>query len=221
MQAAFQLFQQLLIQLNFYQGLLTAISTCAIAYLTYKLMKETRRIRELNSEPNIEVFIVPDERSSAFINMVIRNCGGGPARDIKWNIIADKDNVEQKKITILKMSLFNVLHYISAGEEFRFYFGSSFDLLKDPKMKPITIEVSYANALSKNRQNKSFIIDIQPWEGMVVLGKPSLDEISDSLKQLHKCIDKFFGSTPLLVRVQNENEYQIELDARRKADEES
>ena len=215
-------FSQFLAALNSNQGALIALFTAVLVYLNYRLAKETKRIREVSSEPNIEVYLVPHEQSSAFVNMVVKNSGGGPARDVKWTIEYDKENVRQKKIQIFKMSLFHVLHYIPSGEQFKFFFGSSVELLSEPKMKPITIKTSYSNDFNKNVQNKSFKIDIEPWKGMTTVGRPPIYEIAEDITDIKKILQSSLaGNVPPLFRVQPEDKYQEELETERKEWEQS
>jgi hypothetical protein len=197
--------------LNKNQGAFIVVFTAILVLLNQRLAKETRRIREIGTEPNIEVYLVPHNESSAFINMVIKNSGGGPARNIKWEIDCDKANAESKGIQIFKMSLFNILHYIPANEEFRFFFGSSVKLLQEPVMTPITIKVSYDNDLNSQRQFKSFVIDIKPWKGHTTLGKPPLYEIAASLKELNSTI-KDLARNPPLVKIQTKKQYDAEIE---------
>lgn len=192
----------------------TVIFTGALTFLNKRLADETRRMREKDTEPNIEVYIVPHEMSSNFLNMVIKNSGGGPARDISWRLDYDEDNIKQKRIQILKMSLFSILHYIPSNELFRFFFGSAIDLLKDPKMKPITISVKYKNDNKKNEQRKTFTIDIEPWIGMAHIGgKPPLYKIADDIHELKEILRRSISGFDVpLIRTQTEEDYQKEKE---------
>ena len=120
------------------------------------------------------------------------------------------------------MSLFHVLHYIPSGEQFKFFFGSSAELLSDPKMKPITIKTSYSNDFNKNVQNKSFKIDIEPWKGMTTVGRPPMYEIAEGITDIKKILQSSLaGNVPPLFRVQPEDKYQEELETERKEWEQS
>ncbi len=197
--------------LNEIQGLLTIVLTTLLVLLNYKLAKETKHLREIESEPNIEVYLVPHNQSSSFINMTIKNSGRGIARNIKWTIRYDESNAQEKGITIGKMSLFKVLHYLPGNEHFSFYFGSSIKLLKDPKMKPIEIIVSYKNETSSKSYTKSFTIDIEPWKGMTTIGTPPEYSIAKSMERIENSIQHAFPiGRPPIFRIQAENEYQAE-----------
>lgn len=177
--------------------------------LNLQLARETKRIREVSTEPDIDIYLIPHEASNAFMNMVIRNNGGGAARGIKWKLEYDKDDATKRNISIGRMNLFTTRTYIPAKEEIKFFFGSSFSLLKDGKMAPIHINVSYTGDNSNRKISKEFVIDIGQWEGMSSIGTPPLKEISDNIRQIKELLGHLLsGSNPPLVRVQKENEYQ-------------
>lgn len=203
------------------QGILIVIFTGLIAYLNYRLASETRRIRKLDSEPNIEVYLVPHDQSTAFINMVIRNSGNGAVRNIKWDFVYDREDVEKKGIAITDMNLFRILHYIPAKEEFRFYFGQTVKLLSDPVMKPIEIKVVYENDDKKKLKKKIFIIDIEPWRGMKKIGENIEYNKMKSLQNIEILLKTVLsGCNPPLFRVQNEKDYQRDQSIQRKEAEE-
>jgi hypothetical protein len=196
-------------------GLFVVIFTLFLVYYNRRLTQETKRIREIDTEPNIEVYLVPHEQSSSFVNMVIRNSGGWSARDIAWTIDCDEENVKMKDIPILSMSLFSVSHYIPAKEEFKFYFGSSSELLKEPKMKPIKIKVNFKNDVGQAKREKEFILDVSPWKGMEFLGEVPLLEISRNIKIISDTLIKSsFNQEAALVRIQSERQYQEEKKSR-------
>lgn len=163
-----------------------ALFTLFLVLLNRNLVRETKRLREVETEPKLEVYLVPHEQSSNIINMVIRNSGGGPARDIKWEINGDEKDLQEREIKITKMSLFHVLHYFPAKEEMRFFFGESVKLLKEPGMKPIEIRVSYKNNELKKKKPEKFIIDLKPWNGMQQIGSPPLFDIARSLQKIQE-----------------------------------
>lgn len=200
----------------------TVIFTGILTLLNKRLADETKKMREKDTEPNIEVYLVPNEVSSIFLSMVIKNSGGGPARDISWKIEYDKDNIERKEIQIFKMSLFSILHYIPSNEQIKFFFGSAIDLLKKPEMKPITISVNYKNDDRKNEQHKKFIIDIEPWKGMAQIGgKPPLHKISDDIHELKEILRRTISGFDVpLLRVQSEKAFQTKKELERKEAEE-
>jgi len=228
--------QKALLYIDQHQGLVTTIFTgCTLIFTVFtviftglltllnkRLADETKKMREKVTEPNIEVFLIQHEMYSNFLYMVIKNSGGGSARDISWDITCDKDNIAGKKIQIFKMSLFTVLSNIPSNEQIKFFFGSAIDLMKEPEMKPITISVKYKNDKGKNEQNKKFIIDIEPWKGMSnISSEPPLNKMASDLHELKEIFRKTISGFDVpLLRIQSETSFQKEKESERKEAEE-
>lgn len=68
---------------------LVAIATLVYAILTWRLVSETRKMREAQTEPNISVTIQPREEWMNFVDLIIQNIGLGPAYNIKFEINPD------------------------------------------------------------------------------------------------------------------------------------
>jgi hypothetical protein len=172
--------------LNELQGLLITVFTAVLVLYNRSLARETAQLRKRETEPKLEVYLLPYEGGNILINMVVRNVGGGAARDIKWNIDADEADLEAHGVNIHKMALFKVLHYLPSEERIVFFFGSAVEILKEPSLKPVTINVSYNNDARDNPQNDEFTIDLQPLVGMSTIGTPPPYEIAQALKEISK-----------------------------------
>jgi hypothetical protein len=66
-----------------------AIATMVYAILTWRLVSETRKMREVQTEPKISITIQPREAWINFIDMVIQNIGLGTAYNIKFKVNTD------------------------------------------------------------------------------------------------------------------------------------
>jgi len=108
--------------LNANQGILIVIFTFILVMLNRNLARETKRLREAETEPNIEVYLLPARVSPVIVNMVVRNTGGA-AREIKWDIIADASDLESHGVPIMNMSLFKILSYLPASKTIEFFLG--------------------------------------------------------------------------------------------------
>lgn len=172
--------------LNDNQGILIVLFIFLLVLLNRNLTRVTRRIREVDIEPRLEVYLLPAHASSTIINMVIRNVGRGAARDIKWEIIADETDLEAHGVRLLKMSIFQALHYLPGQETIKFFFGSALRIFSEPKLKPIKIQVSYKNYKGKKKRSDTFVIDLQPFEGMVTVGLPVEYEVASALKKIQR-----------------------------------
>ena len=61
-----------------------AISTVAYAILTWSFVSETKRMREVQTEPKIEITLKPLDFAINIVRLHIRNIGLGPARNVKF-----------------------------------------------------------------------------------------------------------------------------------------
>ena len=67
-----------------FSGVVT-ISTVVYAILTAKLVSETRKIREVQTEPKIQITLKPFEFAISCIRLHIKNIGFGLAKNIIFN----------------------------------------------------------------------------------------------------------------------------------------
>jgi len=66
-----------------------AFATMVYAILTWRLVSETRKMREAQTEPKVSATIQPTKESINFVAMLIQNIGLGPAYNIKFDVNPD------------------------------------------------------------------------------------------------------------------------------------
>ncbi|MEB2346134.1 MAG: hypothetical protein OZ948_15505 [Deltaproteobacteria bacterium] len=176
--------------LNANQGILTllfsavvAASTLVYAILTARLVKETRLLRELETEPAVVVFITPNERFLNIVDLVIRNVGRGTAVGITWEVVPAPNLLKQHGVEIHSLELLNGLSQLAPGQEIRTTFGSSFDLLKEPVVPAIKVSARFRNALGRTFA-PSFAITPKQLQGIRRVGTPAEDEIAAAVKKI-------------------------------------
>ena len=69
-------------ELNKYSSLILMFATLVYVYFTYKLTKETTKLREVETTPFISIYIKPDH----FLKLIIENIGKSPAYDVKFEM---------------------------------------------------------------------------------------------------------------------------------------
>jgi len=99
---------------------LVAIATIVYAILTWKLVSETRKMREAQTEPKVSVTIQPREEWINFIDMVIQNIGLGPAYNIKFEINSDFEYMKGKFLSELGF-MKNGLKYLALNQKLQFF----------------------------------------------------------------------------------------------------
>ena len=62
------------------------VATVVYAILTWKLVTETRLLREAQTEPRIEITAQPFETAYNLLRLQVRNTGLGPAQRLRFRI---------------------------------------------------------------------------------------------------------------------------------------
>lgn len=99
-----------------------AIATVVYAFLTWRLVSETRKMREAQTEPKVSVTIQPREEWIKLIDMVIQNIGLGPAYNIKFEINPDFECMKGKFLSELGF-MKNGLKYLAPNQKLQFFFN--------------------------------------------------------------------------------------------------
>jgi hypothetical protein len=100
-----------------------ALATIVYAILTWKLVSETRKMREAQTEPKISTTIQPSEEWINFIDMIIQNIGLGPAYNIHFKISPDFEYEKGKFLSELGF-VKSGLKYLAPNQKFQFFLTS-------------------------------------------------------------------------------------------------
>ena len=161
---------------------IVAFSTLVYAFLTWRLVSETKRLRMVQTEPMVSVTYHPREEWINFIDFRIKNVGAGPALDIKFEVEPDFEYVRDKRLS--ELNLFqHGLKYLGPGDERRFFLTSLTENGDEKVEKPFEVKVTYLGTIGGKKTDR-YVIDFSELEGILQLGKPPLYEIADSVKDL-------------------------------------
>ena len=193
---------------------LVAIATIVYALLTRNLVRETIKMRESQTEPNISVGVQPREEWISFIDFVVQNIGLGPAYDIKFEIQYEGDS-EAKKVLSQVYFLKNGVNYLSPSQKIQFFLLSLAENYEENIATSFKIQVFYKNHIGK-RYNKEYIIDFSEFEGLYQLGEPPLYKISTNIEKIKTDINKLItGINKLKVITIDYKEYQEQQKIKR------
>lgn len=184
-----------IVYLNSNSGALTVvftavvtISTVAYAILTWSLVSETKRMREVQTEPRIEITLKSLDYAINIVRLHIRNIGLGPAKNIRFTShissggdVAEKLLEEFNKANFLKVGL----KYFGPGHEL--YSGYT-QITKDFDAKIASVllyDVEYESFTGKKYKDQ-ITIDISERKGTTQLGKPNLYAIAQSIEAIEK-----------------------------------
>ena len=83
---------EIITYLNSISGALTVIftgvvtiATIAYAVLTWSLVSETKKMREVQTEPRIEITLKPLNFAINIVRLHVRNIGLGPAKNVEFS----------------------------------------------------------------------------------------------------------------------------------------
>jgi hypothetical protein len=183
----------LLDQINKNSGALSAIfsgvvtvATVFYAWLTVKLVHETRQMRKVQTEPRIEVTYRIRDEGINFLDIVIRNIGLGPAYDIKFEVKSETTNSGCAELVeaLLSLSSFqNGLSYLGPNQE---YFSFWTSLVEGDKTKAdsrIVITCAY-RSVTGTCYKYECRVDLSELKGTHRLGEPPMQKIAKQIETL-------------------------------------
>ncbi|WP_420227326.1 hypothetical protein [Pigmentiphaga litoralis] len=188
---------ELLDFLNKNSGALTVIFTAVVtvatavyAALTWVLVKETRMMREVQTEPKLQVTVSSFDFAINIVRLYVRNVGLGPALNVtfKPKVLAGGQSAEKLLAEFTNVNFFTVglKHFGPAQERVSAYTQLTED--HDGKMASVlAIDVTYSSATGK-RYWDSLVVDMSELKGGYQLGKPHAYAIAQSLEKLQKDI---------------------------------
>jgi len=163
------------------------------------LLSETRKLREAETEPEISVYLDKNSLLMAYLDIVVKNIGKGPARRIKFSFNPDSELLKRQTDTkLVNLGYFKGINYLAPNQEYRSMFGGT-ELYTDPTPPPLVIEVTYTN--NKNQEYKNeFIIDMAPYKGMTFLDAKNLNNIHERLKDISTNIRRLSDNVEAITR---------------------
>ena len=193
---------------------LVAGSTVIYAFLTWRLVSETRRLRQVQTEPRVTVRLESDRNSGIGKELVIRNEGQGPAKDVRFTFEGDPTyfrgsflNSPPPPIPELPV-IRDGINYMAPGETLRFYLGNvtskaEFDRAAS---NPWTFTVRQQD-LSGKSNSRTYILDFSQFRGMFN-DHVWLEEIAKHLKSVQQDVHRLTrGSTELHVITQTREDF--------------
>lgn len=174
--------------LNVIFASVVTISTVAYAILTWSLVSETKRMREAQTEPRVEITLKPLDFAINIVSLQVRNIGLGPARNVKFTSRVTSGGVGAEKL----LDEFNKANFLKAGLK---YFGPGHEFSSgytkitenfDAKIASVlNYDIEYESVTGK-RYRDQITIDVAELKGMNQIGKPNLYVIAQSIEAIQK-----------------------------------
>jgi hypothetical protein len=157
------------------------VSTIVYAYLTWKLVNETKRMRKAQTDPEISISLIQNDKTSIdFIDLVIENIGLGPAYNIKFTVLSEfkLKNLLLSEVGFIKSGI----AYFAPKRPMNLWVGS---FIHDEKLENKSIELNVTYSNSRGEQfNDKFTLNFSQFSFFTQLGTPPLIKISEHLKSI-------------------------------------
>ena len=180
--------------LNANAGSVTAAATAVIAvsagvtaWLTRNLAKENRLLRQAGTEPRVVAYLKLDPYRANVVIFVLANVGHGPARNVEFTFQADESDFENHDVQVGNSSDRTLATMLPQGERIEAFFGIGGALLKEPRLRPFNVSVTFQN-LSGRDFSDEYSLDVSQFIGLSVLGSPPEYEIAQTLKKIENGI---------------------------------
>ena len=170
-----------------FTGVVT-LSTVVYAILTALLVAETRRMRQAQTEPRVEVIIKPREEWISLIHVYIRNIGLGPAYDISFDISAESggEGAEALIEDFTRAQFFKTgLRYLGPGQEMVSDYSQITEKFEQKIESVIIFVVQYRSTTGKHYKER-YRLDFSEFKGRTQIGKPHLYAIAQHLEKIQQ-----------------------------------
>ena len=165
-----------------------ALSTIFYAFLTAKLVSETRKIREAQTEPRIHITLESLDFLISLTRLNIKNIGLGPASDLQFRprIVSGGESAENLLKEFTNSNFFKTgLRHLGPGQH---VYSRYTDMRKDLEGKMdsvIAFKLDYKSVTGR-QYSEEIIIDMSEMKDDYRLGKPHLYSIAQSLEKIQK-----------------------------------
>ncbi|HDK6632622.1 TPA: hypothetical protein M4127_004949 [Klebsiella pneumoniae] len=162
-------------------AVLTAVATFFLWRVTKLLARETTRMVEASSQPNIVVTLEPNAWSVYYFDINVANTGNAPAYNIEVNFDPPLTNAEHREARQHSIP-FRKISILKNGQ----VLSSNLCDYNQIKGKTYTVTISWSKkANSSEREVNQYEYDMTSFEGVTYLGaRNPLTQIADQIKKI-------------------------------------
>lgn len=178
--------------------------TAVLAYFTARLAVEAKKSREASAKPEVFVSIEPGRWMHLF-DIVVENCGKGPAHDLTIDPIEDceiDDNGKKLKLSEIGILRVPVLKNGQRLSSFLAPYG------KIP-FKKASFRIVFFDSF-KNRYEHVQTVDFAVYDHVSRLGAPPLEEMADALKKVSDALKSAVFSGKMRVDVYDRQDRELQ-----------
>ena len=170
-----------------------ALSTVVYAFLTWKLVSETKSLRKAQTDPQLSISIAADRGDiDGLVELVIGNHGGGAAHNITLGFEGDPTHFSETypidKVAIIEHGI----RYMEPHGSWRIPLGSFYhpERFEKAVKNPWVFNVRYEDSLGKVTP-EIFNIDFRQLSGLWSTSSP-MSKIAKDVKSMEKHINRYF-----------------------------
>lgn len=174
-----------------FSGLVT-LSTIVYSILTWRLVSETRKMRQFQITPDVNIFFERAEADASFVYIVFRNSGLGHAKNVKFKIIQDLPVYDSPHMQLNKKGLFkNGLDNFYSNQSFKFFFTDLSNNHEQKRDSGVTIMTEY-ESLDGRKFNRVFTLAFSEILGTSIFTPPDnyIGRIAHELKEIKSILKK-------------------------------
>ncbi len=176
------------------------IATAVYAVLTWKLVTETRLMRQVQTEPKLAVNLRSIDEAIHIVRLHFRNIGQGPALNVKFSPRVEVGSEISAALLdeFTKPNFFKTgLSYFGPGQE-RISMYTQLHENHEAKLSTVlAFDVEYGSLTGKKYKD-TLMVDLSEYKGTHQLGKPHLYAIAQSLEKLQKDVERLAGGSKRL-----------------------
>ena len=199
-----------------FSGIVT-FSTVMYSVLTWRLVSETKKMRRAQTNPLISLSFQISEYGVGLVDLIFKNEGLGPAKDVKFKIIS-KESECYKPILDHLCNLGPIksgIPYMAQGQVIKSFLTSTYDNYEEKIRSVIQFEITY-KSVGGIRNREDITLHFPSLEGITRLGSPPILEISKKIGEMQKDFNdlvsgrkKVKNISYTIQDIENEREEQI------------
>ena len=147
------------------------------------LYKETKKIREVETEPDISIYLEQNLVVSNVYDIVVKNLGKGAAYKLNFEFDHNAELIRKQQFRKLnELGFFQGIEYFAPNQEYRTWFGGR-ELFPEVPIEPLTIQTQYTNKYNR-LYSDFFNIDPRNYWGTTYVQAKNLNDISNNINSL-------------------------------------
>ena len=190
---------------------LLVATTIVYAYLTRRLVLESRALREMTMRPALVVTAEIDKTHINLFNFRVENIGGGAARSIRLR--TSREFMCGNNRPLHELGLFKrAIPLLGPGRNIETFLANAIEMYQEPQQE-LEVTAEYEDAAGRKFE-ETFLVDFAAFENLSRVGEAPLHTIAKSIEKLQKSIGNLSsGTKKLSVLVYSQDDLDAESSA--------